>query len=66
MWAAFTHSLGDRSPPVALRAWQVLVVMSDVCRDFLRKRVVKGVWPTLVNTLQSLAPHSKGSDAMYK
>lgn len=33
----------------------VLLVMSDVCKEFLQRRVVEKVWPVMSSSLHSLA-----------
>lgn len=40
-------------------------MMSDVCTDFLRRRVVKEVWPKLVRLLQQLLPGSVSGVPLY-
>ena len=66
MWPSFVPRLSDRSPPVALRAVEVLWDMCEVCGDFVRKRIVKGVWPVIAQSLTNLAAGSKGSDRLYQ
>ena len=43
-----------------------MMVLCDVSRDFLRKRVVQRVWPPLVHSLESLAHRSRNADRLYK
>ena len=66
IWSPFLPRLSDPSPPVARRAWRVMVVMCDVCREFLRKRVVQRVWSPLIHSLASLAPKSLNAGKLYK
>lgn len=66
VWPAFLHRLSDSTPSVAVRAWGVLLVMVEVCREFLRRRVVKEVWPRLIGRLESLATKSANSDKLYR
>lgn len=66
MWPALLPRLDDPAHPVALKAWEVLMVMGDVCGDFLRRRVVAKVWPPLVRTLESLASQSILKDKFYR
>ena len=66
VWPALLPRLDDPAHPVALRAWEVLMVMGDVSGEFLRKRVVKKVWPPLMRTLESLASRSVLSDKLYR
>ena len=66
MWPALLPRLDDSAHPVALRAWEVLMVMGDMSGEFLRKRAVKKVWPPLVKILESLASKSIHSDKLYR
>ena len=66
VWPALLPRLDDPAHPVALKAWEVLMVMGDVCGDFLRRRVVAKVWPPLVRTLESLASQSVLTDQFYR
>ena len=40
--------------------------MVEVCREFLRRRVVKEVWPHLIGQLESLATKSTNPDKLYR
>ena len=51
---------------MALRAVEVLGDMCEVCGDFVRRRVVKGVWPVIAQSLTSLATGSEGADSLYQ
>lgn len=62
MWPALSLRLSDGSVPVALRALEVLWDMTEVCGDFVRRRVVKGVWPVIAKSLTSLVAGSRNSD----
>ena len=66
MWPPLLLRLGDPAPPVALRALEVLWELSDVCGDFVRRRVVKGVWPVIAQSLERLAGVSRGSEETYQ
>ena len=66
LWPAFTKRFGESNPLVVLKATEVLVVMADVCRDFLRHRVSKEVWPLLMNKLEQLASTSRTAGATYR
>lgn len=66
MWPSFVPRLNDHSPPVALRALEVLWDMCDVCGDFVRRRVIKGVWPVIARALTNLATGSRSSGPMYR
>lgn len=66
LWPAFTKRFGESNPLVVLKATEVLVMMADVCRDFLRRRVSKEVWPLLMNKLEQLASTSRTAGATYR
>lgn len=40
--------------------------MCEVCGDFVRRRVVKGVWPVIAQSLTNLASGSKNSGPTYR
>ena len=62
VWPAFLCRLGDDDPLVATKALDVLLAMTKVCGDFLRRRVVQGVWPSLIRQLETLAKTSAQSN----
>ncbi|KAL5484668.1 hypothetical protein EMCRGX_G021207 [Ephydatia muelleri] len=66
VWPAFLLRLADEDPLVGGRALDVLLVMTRVCGDFLRRRVVQGVWPSLVRQLETLAKTSAQSDKLNR
>ena len=66
MWPALLLRLGDPAHPVALRALQLLWDLCEVCGDFVRRRVVEGVWPVITQSLTRLAEGSRGSGAVYQ
>ena len=66
LWPAFTKRFGESNPLVVLKATEVLVTMADVCRDFLRRRVSKEVWPLLMNKLEQLASTSRTAGSSYQ
>jgi len=65
LWPAFTKRFAESNPLVILKATEVLITMADVCRDFLRRRVSKEVWPLLMKKLQQLASTSSTAGASY-
>ena len=66
LWPAFTRRFGESNSLVVLKAAEVLVTMADVCRDFLRRRVNKEVWPILLNKLEQLASTSRTAGSSYQ
>ena len=66
LWPAFTKRFGESNPLVILKATEVLVTMGDVCRDFLRRRVSKEVWPLLMNKLEQMASTSRTAGTSYR
>ncbi len=40
--------------------------MGGVCGDFLRRRVVKEVWPHLITSLEGLAGRSRHAEKLYR
>ena len=50
---------------MALRALEVLWEMCNVCSDFVRRRVVKGVWPGIAQSLTELSVGSEGAEGLY-
>jgi len=66
IWPAFTRRFAELNPLVVLKATEVLVTMADVCRDFLRRRVSKEVWPLLMGKLEQLAVTSHTADESYR
>ena len=66
LWPAFVKRFGESNPLVVLKATEVLSTMADVCRDFLRHRVSKEVWPLLMNKLEQLASTSRTAGASYQ
>lgn len=66
LWPAFTKRFGESNPLVVLKATEVLVTMADVCREFLRRRVSKEVWPLLMNKLEQLASVSRTAGTGYR
>ena len=66
LWPAFTRRFGESNPLVVLKAAEVLVTMADVCRDFLRRRVSKEVWPLLMNKLEQSASTSCTAGSSYQ
>lgn len=65
LWPSFVKRFGDSSHLVAARAVEVLHVLCQACRDFLRKRVSKEIWPTLTSRLKALASESSNVDKLY-
>ena len=65
LWPSFVKRFGDSGHIVAARAVEVLHVLCQACRDFLRKRVSKEIWPTLTNRLKALASESSNVDKLY-
>ena len=39
--------------------------MCEVCGDFVRRRVVRGVWPSVAHSLESLAPGGLQAGLLY-
>lgn len=66
LWPAFTRRFGESNPLVVLKATEGLVTMADVCKDFLRRRVSKEVWPLLMNKLEQLVSTSRIAGASYR
>lgn len=66
LWPAFTRRFGESNSLVALKATEVLVTMADICRDFLRRRVSKEVWPLLMSKLEQLASTSRTAGTNYR
>lgn len=66
VWPAFLLRLVDEDPLVGGGALDVLLVMTRVCGDFLRRRVVQGVWPSLVQQLETLAKRSAQSNKLNR
>ena len=66
MWPSLLLRLSDPAHPVALRALELLWDLCEVCGDFVRKRVVKGVWPVIVQSLTRLAEGSRRCQDVYK
>ena len=66
LWPAFTKRFSESNPLVILKATEVLVTMADVCRDFLRRRVSKEVWPLLMNKLEQMASTSCVAGTSYQ
>ncbi|XP_065910601.1 TELO2-interacting protein 1 homolog isoform X1 [Dysidea avara] len=66
IWPAFTRRFVESNPLVVLKAIEVLVAMADVCRDFLRRRVSKEVWPLLMSKLEQLAVTSRTAGESYR
>ena len=65
LWPSFVKRFGDSGHLIAARAVEVLHVLCQVCRDFLRKRVSKEIWPTLTSRLKALASESSKADRLY-
>lgn len=66
IWSAFTHRLIDNYLPARTKAIEVIKTMAIVCQDFLRRRVVKEVWPKLIQSLEQLLPGSRNPSAIYQ
>ncbi len=66
VWSPFLPRLSDPAPPVAVKAWRVILMMCEVCGGFLRKRVVSKVFPQLVKSLESLALTSVNPEPLYR
>ena len=66
IWPAFTRRFAELNLLVVLKATEVLVTMADVCRDFLRRRVSKEVWPLLMGKLEQLAATSRTAGESYR
>ena len=65
LWPSFVKRFGDSGHLVAAKAVEVLHVLCQVCRDFLRKRVSKEIWPTLTSRLKALASESSNAGKLY-
>ena len=51
---------------MALRSLEVLCDLSRVCADFVRRRVIKEVWPVVAQLLTRLAGGSRDCDSAYR
>ncbi|XP_078616748.1 TELO2-interacting protein 1 homolog [Branchiostoma floridae x Branchiostoma japonicum] len=65
LWQPFTHRLEDTEPLVILKAFGTLCMMGRVCGDFIRKRVVKEVWPKVTTFLTNQAKISMKAGSAY-
>ncbi|XP_078616742.1 TELO2-interacting protein 1 homolog [Branchiostoma floridae x Branchiostoma japonicum] len=65
LWQPFTHRLEDIEPLVILKAFETLCMMGKVCGDFIRKRVVKEVWPKVTTFLTNQAKISMKAGPAY-
>ncbi|XP_035697320.1 TELO2-interacting protein 1 homolog [Branchiostoma floridae] len=65
LWQPFTHRLEDPEPLVILKAFETLCMMGRVCGDFIRKRVVKEVWPKVTTFLTNQAKISMKTGPAY-
>ncbi|CAH1239329.1 TTI1 [Branchiostoma lanceolatum] len=65
LWQPFTHRLEDSEPLVILKAFETLCMMGKVCGDFIRKRVVKEVWPKVTTFLTNQAKISIKAGPAY-
>ncbi|XP_035697319.1 TELO2-interacting protein 1 homolog [Branchiostoma floridae] len=65
LWQPFTHRLEDTEPLVILKAFGTLCMMGRVCGDFIRKRVVKEVWPKVTTFLTNQAKISIKAGPAY-
>ena len=67
MWGPLLPRLTDSAHLVARRAWQVIVCMSEVSGEFLRKRVLEKAWPLLISSLETMAVSSANrTDSIYQ
>lgn len=65
LWPSFVKRFDDSGHLVAAKAVEVLHVLCQVCRDFLRKRVSKEIWPALTSRLKALASESSNVGKLY-
>ena len=65
IWPSFVRRFSDSSILVTTKAVELLHVLTKTCRDFLRRRVSKEIWPSLTRRLKSLAVESSNPNELY-
>ncbi|MEE6519765.1 hypothetical protein FKM82_017501 [Ascaphus truei] len=65
VWPCLLQRLLQDEPVILLRAFQVLLSLTDCCREFLRQRVCKDALPALLDSLRSQAPVSARAGPVY-
>ncbi|XP_070560811.1 TELO2-interacting protein 1 homolog isoform X2 [Ptychodera flava] len=66
LWPSMVHRFMDEEQLVTIKAFETLCVMGVVCGDFIRRRVVKDVWPNVIKFLDKQAVVSSRSGPAYK
>ncbi|XP_013380878.1 TELO2-interacting protein 1 homolog [Lingula anatina] len=66
LWSPFVNRLNDEEQVVIRKAFQVLCVMAEVSKDFIRSRVSKEVLPKIAAVLKKQAQVSFRVGASYK
>ncbi|OQR85583.1 hypothetical protein ACHHYP_11647 [Achlya hypogyna] len=62
VWPAVAARLDSPRPPVVLAALQVVLVLAQLCGDFVADSFVADAWPRLVGLLQANAPALSRAD----
>ena len=65
IWPSFVRRFSDSSVLVTTKAVELLHVLTKTCRDFLRRRVSKEIWPSLTRRLKNLAVESSNPNELY-
>ncbi|XP_066599395.1 TELO2-interacting protein 1 homolog isoform X2 [Prorops nasuta] len=63
LWHPLIERFHDKNPLIINRAWQLLNVLGDVSKDFIRVRTLKQILPALSKFLTESAKHSFKKDS---
>nr|XP_006819759.1 PREDICTED: TELO2-interacting protein 1 homolog [Saccoglossus kowalevskii] len=66
IWPPMIQRFVDNEQLVTIQAFHTLCVMGSICGDFIRRRVVKDIWPKLIAFLNSQSAISLKSGPAYK
>ncbi|XP_015606267.1 TELO2-interacting protein 1 homolog isoform X2 [Cephus cinctus] len=58
LWHPLVDRFKDPNPLVINRAWQLLITLADVSKDFIRSRTLKQVLPSISNFLKNSSKES--------
>ncbi|XP_030842988.1 TELO2-interacting protein 1 homolog isoform X2 [Strongylocentrotus purpuratus] len=65
LWPAFVLRFADQEILVTCKAFETLLTLAETSRDFIRRRVVKDVWPKLTSFVQTHAAMSEKAGSSY-
>ncbi|XP_041479499.1 TELO2-interacting protein 1 homolog isoform X2 [Lytechinus variegatus] len=65
LWPSFVLRFTDQETLVTCKAFETLLILAERARDFIRRRVVKDIWPKLTSFLQTQASVSLKAGSSY-